>query len=195
MKPSERHAVAAAAVALVLGAEPARAGQEDWPFQPVPIGAGPEYQPAARWPLAGVAGFGGLRGGIHEGARMHLELFAHQQVIVVPGGIGVSGGRTTLYGNVVDALWHAPAWTLEPGGVVHIGRDGLRLGDLFAIWGQPVGEHRLLSFRGRVRAWVNGKPRPGDPASIALRDRDQVVLVLGGDVDIHPSFTFKPVRR
>jgi hypothetical protein len=35
-------------------------------------------------------------------------------VIVVPGGIGVSGGRTTLYGNVVDALWHAPAWSSSP---------------------------------------------------------------------------------
>ncbi len=183
-----------AAVAALCFAAPA-AANPDWPFQPVPIGATPEYHPPARWPLAGGAGFGGLRGNVQEGARMHLELFANQQVIAVPGGIGVSGGRTTLYGNVVDALWHAPAWSLEPGGVIHLAREGITLRDVFRIWGAELGPDRLLTFRGRVRAWVNGTPRTGDPADIVLRDRDQVVLVHGGDVGIHPTFTFKPVRR
>ena len=161
---------------------------------PTPIGAAPEYHPPARWPLAGAAAFGGLAGNVQEGARMHLELFANEQVIVVPGGIGVSGGRTTLYGNVLGALWHADAWTVEPGGVIHLAREGLTLGDVFRIWGADLGPDRLLGFRGPVRAWVNGEPRSGDPRTIRLKDRDQVVLVHGGDVEIHRSFAFKPVR-
>lgn len=79
-----------------VGTPAAAAGRQ---FKPVPIGAGSEYQPPARWPLAGAAGFGGLRGGVHEGQRVQLELFANRRVIVVPGGIGVSGGRVTLYGS------------------------------------------------------------------------------------------------
>lgn len=163
-------------------------------FPPTLIGATAEFHPAPRWPLAGAAGFGGIHGNVQEGARMHLELFADQKVIVVPGGIGVSGGRTTLYGNVVDALWHADAWTVEPGGVVHLAREGLTLGDVFRIWGAELGPDRLLTFRGPVRVWVNGEPRAGDPRTIELHDRDQVVLVHGGDVEVHRSFAFKPVR-
>ena len=190
MTKFSRHAAIALVTLATLSGAPASAAQ----FEPVPIGAGPEYQPAARWPLAGAAGFGGLRGRVGEGARAHVELFANQRVIVVPAGIGVSGGRTTLYGNIVDALWHAPAWTLEPGGVVHLEHEGVTLGALFAIWGRPLGPDRLLSFTGPIRAYVNGEPRSGDPASIVLRDRDQVVVVHGGDVGIDRTFAFKPVR-
>ncbi len=187
-------ATAAATVALV-GAAAAAGADDDWPFQPVPIGSGPEYHPAARWPLAGGARYGGLLGEVHGGARVHVELFANRQVIAVPGGIGVSGGRVTLYGNVVSALWHAPAWSLEPGGVIHLATEGMALGDVFAIWGQPLGPDRLLSFQGPVRAWVNGELRAGDPRALTLRDRDQVVIAVNGDVEVHPAFTFKPVRR
>jgi hypothetical protein len=159
-----------------------------------PIGPGPEFQPAARWPLAGGAAFGGLRTDLQAGARVHLELFARRLVVVVPGGIGVSGGRTELYGRVVDALWHAPAWTTIAGGVVHF--DGrLRLADVFAVWGEPLGRHRLLRFSGPVTAFVNGRRRAGDPRTITLRDGDQIVLEVGGYVPPHDRFTFpRPLR-
>ncbi len=195
MKRPAAHLLTATAAAVALLGAAAAGADDDWPFRPVPIGAGPQYHPPARWPLAGGARFGGLQGGIHEGARVHIELFAHGQVIAVPGGIGVSGGRVTLYGNVLSALWHAPAWSLEPGGVIHLAGAGMTLGDVFAIWGQPLEPGRLLSFEGPVRAWVNGEPRAGDPRALTLRDRDQVVIAVNGDVEVHPAFTFKPVRR
>ena len=72
---------------------------------------GPEYVPPARWPLAGARGVRrAARRASTRATRAHLELFADRQVVVVPGGIGVSGGRTELYGFVTDALWtaHAP---------------------------------------------------------------------------------------
>jgi hypothetical protein len=185
-------AIVAALVVFVLSAAPAAAA--DGPFEPVPIGAEPEYVPPARWPLAGAAGFGGLRGGVHSDVRAHLEIFADRQVVIVPGGIGVSGGRTEFYGAVTDALWTAPAWTLQPGGVIQLTRPGMRLGEFFAIWGRPLGHDRLLDWTGEVRAWVNGFERRGDPAAIELRDRDQVVVQIGGFVPPHPSFTFVPSR-
>jgi hypothetical protein len=176
------------AVLLALAA-PAAA---DSPFEPVRIGPGPEYQPPARWPLAGAASFGGIHGDVGSGARIHLELFADRLVVVVPGGIGVSGGRTTLYGFITDALWHAPAWTTEAGGVIHLAKPGMRLGDVFAVWGQPLARDRLLTFTGRVRTFVNGAEVSGDPAAVELRDRDQVVVEIGGYVPPHASFTFRP---
>jgi hypothetical protein len=181
--------LATAALVLAL-AGPANA---DPSLIPRPIGATAAYHPAARWPLAGAAAFGGLRGGVQSPARAHLELFANRLVVVVPGGIGVSGGRTTRFGFVTDALWHAPAWTLEPGGVIHFERSGIRLGELFEIWGRPLASHVLLDFTGRVRAYVNGVERGGDPATIPLHDGDQVVLEVGGYVPPHASFTFRPI--
>ena len=44
-------------------------------------------------------------------------------------------------------------------------------------------------------AWVNGTRYAGDPAAIPLRDRDQVVIAINGDVEVHPTFAFKAVRR
>ena len=173
----------------------ARAGSAGAPagsrYVPVPIRAGPEYQPPARWPLAGGAAFGGLRGALVSGHRMHLELFARGRVIVVPGGIGISGGRTTRYGSVTDALWHAPIWTLERGGVISFAPGG-RLGDLFAVWGQPLSPGQLLGFDGPVRVYLNGSRWHGDPATLGLHDRDQVVLEADGYVPPHPSFVFEP---
>jgi hypothetical protein len=210
-----------AALAVAFGpAGPTYGG--DSLFGPVPIGPGPEYRPPAGWPLAAGAAFGvaasaytvgsrfdakpeyrvpagwplaalgGLPGDVRSGARIHLELFANRLVVVVPGGIGVSAGRTTLYGFITDAPWHAPAWTTEAGGVVHLSRPGMRLGDVFAIWGQPLGADRMLTWTGPVRAFVDGERVSGDPAAITLSDGEQIVIEIGGYVPPHPSFAFRP---
>jgi hypothetical protein len=177
-----------ACAAAVCGAAPAGAQ----PLVPTPIGVGAEFQPPARWPLAGAAVFGGFRADAGAGARIHLELFADRKVVVVPGGIGVSGGRTELYGRVADALWHAPAWTTAPGGVIHLERPGMRLADVFAVWGQPLAPGRLLTFRGRVETFVNGRRFSGPPGDVVLHDRDQVVVQIGGFLPPHASFVFPP---
>jgi hypothetical protein len=96
---------------------------------------------------------------------------------------------------VVDALWHAPAWTTIAGGVVHF-EGALDLRDVFAVWGEPLGPRRLLGFSGAVSAFVNGRRRAGDPGTIPLHNGDQIVLQLGGYVPPHASFTFpRPLRR
>jgi hypothetical protein len=157
-----------------------------------PIGAGPEYQPAPRWPLAGAAAFKGLHAGLHGRLRVHLELFASRRVVVVPAGIGVSGGRTEHYGRIVDSLWHAPAWTLQAGGVIHLERPGLRLGDVFAVWGRELGPTRLLDFSGSVLVFVNGRRHRGAPTEVVLRDHDQIVVQIDGYLPPHRAFVFAP---
>ena len=111
---------------------------------------------------------------------------------MIPAAIGVAADARREYGRVVDADCRADARTLDPSGVVHFDRDDLRLADLFAVWGQPLGRARLLSFRGAVSAFVGGRRVTGDPADISLRDGAQIVLESGGYIPPHPSFRFPP---
>jgi hypothetical protein len=153
---------------------------------PIPIGAGPRYRPPAH---AG-NGFACARAPIHGGARVHLELFAHRRVVIVPAEIGLRGARSRLE-RVVAAACRARAWTLDPSGVVrYVGPT--RLGEVFAVWGQPIGPRRLASFRGAVSVWVDGVRRHGDPRSLRLRDRDEIVVEIRGYVPPHASFRFPP---
>jgi hypothetical protein len=149
---------------------------------PTPIGAGPEYRPrpavhAACAPAA-----------LDGGRRVHLELFAHGRVVVVPAGIGVRGGRRTA-GRIVAARCRASVWTLDPSGIVRFAAPA-RLASLFAVWGRALGPRRLLGFDGAVRVYLNGVRRRGDPRTLRLRDRDQVVLEVGTYVPPHRSFRF-----
>jgi hypothetical protein len=155
-----------------------------------PIGRGPEFRPAARTPASGCA-----RGTLSGRYRAHVEVFGRKQAVVIPAGIGVAAGARHEYGRIVGAGCRADARTLDPSGVVHFDRGGLRLGDLFAIWDQPLDRARLLSFRGEVSAFVGGRRVTGDPAAIALRDGAQIVLESGGYIPPHPSFRFPPRPR
>ena len=66
------------------------------------------------------------------------------------------------------------------------------LGRLFAVWGQPLSRNRVAGFRGRVRAYVNGKRRPGAPGAIPLRRHAQIVLETGAYIRPHASYRFPP---
>jgi hypothetical protein len=83
--------------------------------------------------------------------------------------------------------------TREPTGVIEVaeGRP-VTLGDLFAVWGQPLSGTRMAGFRGEVRAYVAGRPWRRDPRSIPLRRHAQVVLEVGGHVPPHRSYLFPP---
>jgi hypothetical protein len=153
---------------------------------PTPIGVGPRYRP----PAHSGSGFACAQAPLRAGARVHLELFAHQRVVIVPTGVGLRGARSRL-GRVVAASCRGRAWTLDPSGVVRYARPAT-LGAVFAVWGQPLGPTRLASFRGPVSAWVNGVRQRGDPRALPLRDRDEIVLEIGGHVPPHASFRFPP---
>ncbi len=151
------------------------------PVHPWPIGVGPRYQPVAanRAVLDGEP-VGRLRCANGRRFAVHLELFAHRRVIVVPPGIGVAHSGCSY-----------PLRTKAPTGVVEVLRSGtFTLGDLFRVWGRRIGPGRLLSFPGRVSLFVGGKPVAGDPRRVVLRRHAQIVLEVGGYVAPHPAYLF-----
>jgi hypothetical protein len=137
---------------------------------PWPIGVGPRYHPPAG-NHAVACGTDSVR------FDAHVEVFAARRVAIVPAGIGRGSG-----------CWAAVS-TNAPTGVVRLTRT-VTLGELFRVWGQPLGAHRLLSFRGRVEAYVGGHRIAGDPRAIRLTRHAQVVLEVGGHVAPHPSYVF-----
>jgi hypothetical protein len=143
---------------------------------PWPIGVGPRYHPPA--PVRDGKPIGSLRcAQARVQSVAHVELFAYRRVIVVPAGIG--RGPDCVY----------PVATTAPTGVVRL-RTVVTVGDLFRVWGRALGSHRLLSFRGRVEAYVGGRRFPGDPRAIPLTRHAQIVLEVGGHVAPHPSYLF-----
>jgi hypothetical protein len=157
---------------------------------PTPIGRGAAFQPQARPPAASVCAAGALAGQF----RAHIELFGRARAIVVPPGIGLGPPLRRSAGRIVEAACRAPARTLDPAGVIDFDHPGLTLGELFAIWGQPLGPRRLLSFSGPVSTFVHGRRVHGDPAGLVLRDGDEVVIEVGGYVPPHRDFLFPPRR-
>ncbi len=156
---------------------------------PTPIGVGTLYHPPARTP--GWAAVACRDASLRDGHRVHLELFAHRRVVIVPAGIGI-GGATFRLGNVVGARCRAAVRTVDPTGVVWFDRTGALLRDVFAVWGQPVSPARLAGFHGAVSIFVNGARRDVDPRRLVLHDGDEIVLEVGGYVPPHASFRFPP---
>lgn len=152
-----------------------------WVF-PWPVGPAPRYTPPAR-PAAVHAGapVGALRcsaGG--KTFRIHLEVFVDRKVVIVPARIGVS-----------DKGCRYPASTEGPDGIFRVA-PGLRLGDLFDLWGFPLGPNRIGWFTSQapLRAYVDGQAVRGPVGRIPLTLHAQIVLELGGYVPPHPNFLF-----
>jgi hypothetical protein len=161
-------------------------------LQPRPIGIGPRYRPPTR-AVDGrpFTGFRCARGGDRFG--VHLEVFAHRRVVIVPAAIGVAPPFAVRFGRVVPRACTYDARTLAPTGVFEIRRGSrLTVGDLFRLWGQPLARTRLAGFRSarQVLAFVGGRRWRGDPRAIPLRRHAQIVLEIGGYVAPHPSFLF-----
>jgi hypothetical protein len=155
---------------------------------PVPIAVGPRYQLAAGRPPMG------MRCAAHPTAPIaHVELFVHRRAVLLPPGIGIAPPRTLRDGVVQHGRCIYRLSTRDPTGVIY-GPPGARatLGQLFRIWGQPLGRHRLLGFRSHqpLRAFVDGRPWHGPLTRIPLGRRNEVVVELGGLVPPHSVYLF-----
>ena len=162
-------------------------------YVPLNLGPGPRYRPRIRQ-LTERSIVAGLTCRPELGPRVavHLELFANRHVVLISPGIGVVGPvRSGAF--VRGARCYFPLLTLDPTGVVALRPDGpsLALGDLFALWGQPLTNTRLAGFAGHpVHAFVDGRPVAGDPVRIRLRRHAEIVLEIGGYVVPHDSYRF-----
>ncbi|MFL5845465.1 MAG: hypothetical protein ACJ762_12280 [Solirubrobacteraceae bacterium] len=183
--PRRRLLAPLAAVMLAgCGSEPA---SFELPAGARPIGAGARFQPA----LADVAVPGCRRGPLGERHGAHLELFGDGKVVLFARGIGTRGPRETIGGRISGARCFGPVVTIDPTGLVLL-RPGTRatVGDVFALWGQPLSRRRAASFRGAVRVYVNGRRVGGPPQDIPLGVHDQIVLQVGEYVPPHASYYF-----
>ena len=164
---------------------------------PTPIGAGPRYHlPAAPARVLRGDPVGGLRCRA-DGARfgVHVELFAHGRVVIVPAGIGVAAPRRRVGAFVRPRGCSYAVRTTGPTGVLEVRRGArLTLGRLFTVWGQPLSATRLAGFSTRrsapVRAYVAGRRWRGPLGAVPLRRHMQIVLELGRFVPPHRSFRF-----
>jgi hypothetical protein len=163
-----------------------------------PVGPGPRYRPPSLGsqarraePIAGMrctqAGAAAPRFGAH------LELFANRYVVTVPQGIGIAPPRSEDGAYVRGGRCEYPLRTREPTGVIELAA-GTRatLGDLFAVWGQPLSRTRIAGFEGAVRAFVDGRPWRGDPRAIPLERHAQITLEVNGYVRPHADYRFPP---
>jgi hypothetical protein len=157
-----------------------------------PIGRGTRFHAPARGPT-----LGRCRPSLGRREAVHVEVFADNRVVLIPAGIGVQGPVTRAEGRIVAARCYSELVTLDPTGVA-LGRAGARLtlADLFRSWGEPLTRTRLAGFRApagtRVRAFVDGRPRAGDPGTIRLANHDEVVLEVGPHVPPHRRYTVPP---
>ena len=157
-----------------------------------PIGVGPLFHPPARGPVIGRcrAALGARRG-------VHIELFAADRVVVIAAGIGIRGPLRRSAGRIAAAGCYGDLVTIEPTGVVLL-RPGLRLtlGDLFRAWGQPLSAGRAGPFPAvhgaRVRIYVSGRRRLGNPATVPLTAHGEIVVEVGPRVPPHAAYTFPP---
>jgi len=125
--------------------------------------------------------------------RVHLELFARKLVLLVPAGIGVAPPHARNGAYVTSGRCLYPLRTREPTGVIEVAASrAVSLGDVFRVWGQPIGPRRIAGFRSAspVLAFVNGRRVHGDPREIPLRRHDEIVLEIGGYVVPHTSYLF-----
>jgi hypothetical protein len=154
-----------------------------------PIGRGPRFHPPARGRVLGACR---RRLGPRDAA--HVELFAADRVLLVAAGIGTHAPRRRTEGRIVAARCYGTLVTLDPTGVVLV-RHGSRLtvADLFRSWGQPLGAHRMASFRAAaITAFVDGRRRPGPVGRIRLRRHAEIVIEVGPHVPPHSAYRFPP---
>jgi hypothetical protein len=123
----------------------------------------------------------------------HVELFVARRVVLVAPGIGVAPPRTRSGAYVRGGRCWYPVRTREPTGLLEVEPGTpVSLGQLFAVWGQPLSRTRMAGFRGRVRAYVGGRGWRGDPRAILLRRHAQIVLEVGAYLPPHARYMFPP---
>jgi hypothetical protein len=179
------------------GTAPATAPTVKLPTRAPSVGPEARHRPPSLGPRAarGVP-IAGMRCTKAQSPRfgVHLELFAARRVVLVAPGIAIAPPRKGDGAYVHGGRCSYPVRTREPTGVIEVEARGSEktLGQLFAVWGQPLGRTRMAGFGGRVHAYVDGRRWRGGPAAIPLRMHAQIVLEVGGYVRPHASYRFPP---
>jgi hypothetical protein len=128
----------------------------------------------------------------------HVTLFVGGKARARPGGIGVwpkLEKQTGLPGQFMLTQGECLSWlvTRFSDGLVHIEAPVKRsfvLGELFDVWGQPLGPDDLGPAKGAVTAIVNGSVWVGNPRDIPLSAHAQIQLEVGKPLVAPQHITF-----
>ncbi len=152
----------------------------------IPLEAGPTLAPASTTTPGTVDGIQcapveQLAYHIHA----HLQVYADGQPRALPGAIGIVGPvaqqtpQGPFYGARQCIYW---LHTHTSDGVIHIESPTVRvytLGNFFDEWHQPLSATQVASAKGKVTAFLNGKPWTKDPRTIPLLPHGSVQLDVG----------------
>ena len=130
--------------------------------------------------------------GTVEHIHVHLDVLVDGHPVSVPADIGIDRNR----GRISSLHTH------DSSGVIHIESPTKRefsLGEFFSEWQVSLTSDNiggLHSGDGKVlRVFVNGTPRPGNPAAITFAAHDEIAIVYGtpqpGETP-PASYTFPP---
>ncbi|MEO7039750.1 MAG: hypothetical protein ABI446_09925 [Gemmatimonadaceae bacterium] len=111
----------------------------------------------------------------------HLTLIADGVQRAIPLGIGASGAEV-ISNFVVDARCFYWVHTHDASGIIHIESPNAtqrNLGELFAIWGEPLSRSNVGGFTGAVTAYVDSTRYDGDLGSLGFVERQQITLIVG----------------
>jgi hypothetical protein len=125
--------------------------------------------------------------------HVHLDVYVKGVHIPVPALVGI---------NVVDEFLTV-LHTHDPSGVVHIESASsapYSLGKFFGVWGVRLNSSCIGRYctgsKAKLRAYLGGKTFKGNPASIVLREHEEIVIAYGTKAQL-PSpvparFAFDP---
>ena len=121
-------------------------------------------------------------------AYAHLQVYVDGHSRALPGGIGIVDENPIetqhglYYGALTCMYW---LHTRAADGLVEVQSPVSRtftLGDLFAVWNQPLDRTRVARSHGHVTATVNGHRWHRNPALIPLREHETIQLAVGKPV-------------
>ncbi len=124
--------------------------------------------------------------------HVHLTLIANGVQRAIPLGIGAKQAEV-ISNFVVDA--HCFYWvhTHDASGILHIESPNsaqLNLGELFAIWGEPLSRANVGGFIGAVTAYVDSTRYDGDLGSLGFVAHQQITLIVGTVPSQLPVYAF-----
>jgi hypothetical protein len=154
--------------------------------------------PPARYALSQIryAGLTPLLGTVIRHDHVHLDVIVDGRKVDVPAGVGMaepadrgpcpsglgtSGDCATgesFFGQVANSPLH----THSSSGVIHIESDRrhrFTLGEFFDEWGVRLDGRCIGAYCGKLRVYVDGRRRTGDPRRIVLTNHQEIAVVFG----------------
>jgi hypothetical protein len=156
----------------------------------IPLEKGPDLAPAATTSQG--ATVDGVQCEAQEQVayhiHAHLQVYVNGQPRALPAAIGMVGpvSEQTPYGPFYGAQQcYYFLHTHASDGIIHIESPNERiytLGNFFDEWNQSLSGSQVAGDKGKVTAFVNGKPWTRDPRTIPLTPHESIQLDVGSPV-------------